>query len=128
MSFKLHDYVDNNKINDVKEWTKSLEKKDRAKLNAKLDMLTKNGPELFPNILTGTPTPGILKLRVRGNVQLRPMLCSGPISIENEYTLLIGAKEVQSKLDPKNADQTADKRKAEIINDATRRIEHERIS
>ena len=128
MSFKLHDYVDNNKINDVKEWTKSLEKKDRAKLNAKLDMLTKNGPELFPNILTGTPTPGILKLRVRGNVQLRPMLCSGPISIENEYTLLIGAKEVQSKLDPKNADQTADKRKAEIINDATRRIERERIS
>lgn len=128
MIFELYDYVDSKEVNEFKDWTQSLQKNDRAKLNAKLDMLKKLGPDLFPQVLTGTPTSGIQKLRVRGNVQLRPMLCPGPISIDKEFTLLLGAKEVQSKLVPKDADKIANKRKSEVLNDPKRRVKHERIS
>jgi hypothetical protein len=89
MIFTLFDYTSENGKNDIKEWTGGLQKAERAKLNAKLDMLALKGHELFPQVLTDTPTPGIQKLRVKGKVQLRPMLCKGPVDKEKEYTLLI---------------------------------------
>lgn len=128
MIFKLFDYTSENGNNEIKEWTNGLQKTDRAKLNAKLDMLTKHGHELFPHVLTDTPTPSIQKLRVKGKVQLRPMLCKGPIDNEKEYTLLIGATERDSKFVPDKADQTANQRKQIIIKNPTRRCPHERIS
>lgn len=101
----------------------------RAKLNAKLDMLENNGDALFPLLLTGTDTPGILKLRVKGKVQLRPMLCKGPVDIDREYTLLLGAIEVGGKLIPDKADELANELKATIIaSPATQRKNHERVS
>ncbi len=128
MTYELYDYVNSKGVNEFKAWTQFIQKNDRAKLNAKLDMLKKLGPDLFPQVLTGTPTPGIQKLRVKGNVQLRPMLCAGPISVDKEYTLLLGAKEVQSKFVPKDADQIANANKSDILNDPNRRVRHERIS
>ena len=128
MKYALFDYLTNKGINDFKIWTEKLQKTQRAKLNAKLDMLKQKGPELFPHILTGTNTAGIQKLRVSGNVQLRPMLCKGPIDIEKEFTLLKGAIEKQGKLQPKKADQIASDRKKDVIKDKTRRTKHERIS
>lgn len=128
MTFALYDYLDIKGSNDFKKWTLSLGKQARAKLNAKLDMLARHGPGLWPHVLTGTPTPGIQKLRVKGTVQYRPMLCDGPIQMGSEYTLLLGAKEVQSKFVPVDADQIADGRKLEIISDITRRVKHERVS
>ena len=128
MKYALFDYVTDKGINDFKIWTEKLQKTQRAKLNARLDMLEKNGPDLFPHILTGTDTAGIQKLRVPGKVQLRPMLCKGPINVKTEFTLLIGAIEKQDKLQPKKADQIADDRKKDVIKDKTRRINHERIS
>ncbi len=128
MTFELYDYVNSKGVNEFEAWTQSLQKKDRAKLNVKLDMLSKSGEGLFPHVLTGTTTPGIQKLRVKGNVQLRPMLCTGPISVDEEFTLLLGAKEVQSKLVPKDADKIANRRKSEVVNDPKRRVEHERVS
>lgn len=128
MKYALYDYVTDKGTNDFKNWTEKLQKTQRAKLNLRLDMLKDKGSELFPQILTGTDTAGIQKLRVPGKVQLRPMLCKGPINHEKEFTLLHGAIEVQNKLKPKNADQIADKRKKDVIKDKTRRIEHERIS
>jgi len=128
MIFSLFDYTSENSNNEIKEWTKGLQKTDRAKLNAKLDMLASKGHELFPHVLTDTPTPGILKLRVKGKVQLRPMLCKGPINNEKEYTLLIGATERDSKFVPDKADQTANQRKKIIIENPNRRCSHERVS
>ncbi|MEQ1637813.1 MAG: hypothetical protein ABL903_14105 [Methylococcales bacterium] len=128
MKFSLFDYTSENGNNEIKEWTKGLQKTDRAKLNAKLDMLALHGSELFPHVLTDTPTSGIQKLRVKGKVQLRPMLCKGPIDNEKEYTLLIGAMERDSKLVPDKADQIANERKQTIIKNFTRRCPHERIS
>ena len=128
IKFALFDYTDENGNNDIKEWTLGLEKRERAKLNAKLDMLALQGSELFPEVLTGTPTPGILKLRVKGNVQLRPMLCKGPINNEKEFTLLIGATERDSRLVPDKVDEKANDRKKIIIENPNRRCPHERIS
>jgi hypothetical protein len=60
MSFRLFDYVNIQGKNEIKSWTEGLQKTERAKLNARLDMLMQHGEDLFPDILTGTPTPGIL--------------------------------------------------------------------
>lgn len=128
IKFALFDYTDKNGKNDIKEWTLGLEKCERAKLNAKLDMLALQGSELFPQVLTGTPTAGILKLRVKGKVQLRPMLCNGPINNEKEFTLLIGATERDFLFVPDKADEKANDRKKLIIENPNRRCLHERIS
>ena len=128
MKYALFDYVTDKGINDFKIWTEKLQKTQRAKLNIRLDMLENKGSDLFPQILTGTNTAGIQKLRVPGKIQLRPMVCKGPINIEKEFTLLIGAIEKQDKLQPKKADQIADKRKKDVIKDEKRRTKHERIS
>ena len=79
-------------------------------------------------MLCGSETPGILKLRVKGNVQLRPMLCRGPIEIDKEFTLLLGACEVGGKLVPRDADAMADRLKHEVKRGPNRRrIKHERV-
>lgn len=126
--FTLFDYRDENGSNSFKKWTEMLQKSERAKLNAKLDMLSKMGANLFPQVLTGTDTSGILKLRIKGNVQLRPMLCKGPINNESEFTLLIGAKERDSRLIPVKVDEEASNRKKIIIKNSDRRCLHERVS
>jgi hypothetical protein len=126
--FALFDYIDEHGNNDIKTWTQGLQKVQRAKLNAKLDMLEKVGVELFPQVLTDTPTAGIQKLRIKGNVQLRPMLCKGPIDNEKEFTLLIGAVERDSCLIPNKADEKADERKSIIKNNPNRRCKHERVN
>lgn len=129
MPFLLYDFVSQNGINEIKAWTKTLQSTQRGKLRARLDMLQTHGEGLFPEILTGTDTPGILKLRIKGNVQLRPMLCRGPIEVDKEYTLLMGAIEVGGNLKPTNADATANSRKNKIKCDPEhRRIKHERVS
>lgn len=128
MNFQLFDYRCPDGTNEFKTWTQSLQPTQRGKLDAKLDMLALLGSDLFPEVLTGTEVPGILKLRVKGNVQLRPMLCKGPINVPREFSLLIGAIEVGGKLKPKNAANIAADRKEEIRNDPdNRRIRHERV-
>ena len=129
MTFKLFDYFNPAGDNEFKTWTQALQPVQRGKLNAKLDMLKMLGDGLFPEILTGTDTPGILKLRIKGNVQLRPMLCKGPIDVDEEFSLLVGAIEVGRKLKPRNADVIANGRKKEIRSDPdNRRVKHERVS
>lgn len=128
MPFLLYDYVTEGGVNAIAEWTAGLQKKERGKLASKLDMLEQHGRDLFPEILAGTDTPGILKLRVHGSVQLRPMLCEGPIAVGKEFTLLLGAKEIGSELVPKHADALADANKSAVkANPAKRRKDHERV-
>lgn len=129
MPFLLYDYVSSNAVNEFRAWTKTLQPAERGKLNQKLDMLAREGEALLPNTLTGTNAPGIFKLRIHGKVQLRPMLCRGPIDQETAYTLLAGAKEVGSVLKPADIESIANGRKTEVIQDpANRRKAHERIT
>lgn len=128
MPFALYDHVNAHGENEIAAWTRDLQTPDRAKLANRLDKLRQLGLELLPEILTGTDTPGILKLRVRGKVQLRPMLCKGPIGMNEEFTLLLGAKEVGGKLVPRHADALADDIRQKVKADpANRRKEHEHV-
>jgi hypothetical protein len=102
-----------------------LEVIQRSKLNQKLDALNLNGETLRPYVLTDTDEPGIYKIRVRGNVELRPLLCRTPDN--SGYVFLIGAKEVQGKLKPKDALENAVKYKAKLYADfESRSAKHER--
>jgi hypothetical protein len=128
MPYTLFDYVDTAGRNAIKTWTERLQTTDRAKLDERLDKLQKHGDELVPRMLTGTSVAGIQKLRIQGRVQLRPMLCKGPISVTTEYTLLAGATEVGSRLKPNGVEQTALTRKREVIGaPLIRRKSHERV-
>lgn len=62
----------------------------------------------------------IYKLKLKGNVALRPMLCRGPFS-DNEWTILSRAKERDDVLIPANAADVAEERRLQIRADKTRR-------
>jgi hypothetical protein len=129
MAFHLFDYKSVQGRNDFKEWTAALQKKELGKLNVRLDMLARLGDDLMPNILTGTTQAGLMKLRVPGRVQLRPLLCRGPINTAQEYTLLMGATEVGMSFEPPNAVRVASQRRTAVTSDPdNRRCKHERVS
>lgn len=126
MPYDLYDYVSASGRNEFKRWMDDLQKKELSKLKAKIDMLAQDGDELFPSLLTNTEEHSILKLRIKGNVHLRPLLCRGPVSMEIEYTLLHGAKEVGDEWEPSDAPRRAEGRRQEVIKDPdNRRMKHE---
>lgn len=121
----LYDYVSPSGVNEIEKWMASLQSRQLAKLEEQLDKLESLGVSELPNF----PIPierGIYKLKVHGNVQLRPHLCRGPVDNDAEFTLLVGAREVGGRLDPRNVLDTAVARKLEVAGDPThRRIAHE---
>ncbi len=122
----LFDYT-SNRGNEIKEWTLTLQKQQKVRLNAKLDMLQQAGSDLPPQLLAGTGVPHIYKLKVQGNVKLRPLLCKGTVDNENEFTILIGAFEIQWEFEPKDALAKAVERREELLNDVSKRCTHERV-
>jgi hypothetical protein len=129
MKFLIHDFVSDKGVNEFNQWAMALEKVQRAKLREKIDKLMMHGDSLHPEMLSDTTVPGIQKLRIRGPVQLRPLLCKGPIDINQEYTMLMGAKEIGDKWSPKNAPTTAKTKKDKVILDpVNRRKKHARIA
>ena len=126
MPYTLYDFVDLNETNEFRTWMDNLQPDQLGKLEQKLDMLTLHGEALVPHTLTDSPVPGIRKLRIHGNVQLRPLLCNGPIDHHNEYTLLFGAKEIGGRWSPRNAPSKAQERKDQVIQSpGERRKPHE---
>lgn len=129
MPYELFDYVGANGRNEIRVWTEGLQKPLRAKLNQRLDMLAKLGDKMLPQMLSATGTPGILKIKLKGRVMARPLLCRGPIDDSGEYTLLLGAFERDWKLVPKDAEHRAAMRKGEVAADPkNRRKKHERVT
>lgn len=132
MSYLLYDFLEtrgDKLVNVIKEWTEGLQKKDRARLNSKLDMLEKHGTALSHTLLSDTGEPEIKKLRITGKkvLTLRPMLCQGPISRKEEFTLLLGAIEKDRKTIPANAAAKAAAYRKQLINNPSQRCPHERI-
>lgn len=124
----IYDHVDQRGINAIAEWTRGLQSVQRKLLRSKLDMLAQAGPDLPTQLLSGTGVAHIYKLRVKGNVQLRRMLCKGPIEPDAEFTMLFGAIEVGDVLQPVDAADRAAIIREEILTDPNnRRCEHERI-
>jgi hypothetical protein len=127
--WRLYDYVDHRGDNDFKRWSLGLQSSDRARLSQKLGMLQKLGPDLPPSLLAGPIKhhAHIYKMRINGQVALRPLLCKGPISNDEEFTLLMGATERDREWQPRNAPAIAGVRRTEILGDLTRRCDHVRV-
>ena len=123
----LFDYVDPEDGNLIKQWSAQLQKKERAKLNNRLDALTIHGPHLIPGILSPTGLPSIFKLKIHGQVQLRPLLCEGPGRGEEAFTLLLGAFEVSDDYVPMGAPLIASRMREFLVKDMRRRVVHERV-
>lgn len=126
--FNIFDYVDAQGTNCFQEWWAGLQKKERGKLRARVNMLRDYGEDLRPQILSDTDVPGILKIRVHGNVALRPLLCKGPHNNDSEFTMLMGATERDFVLAPANAADTANTRKSVVAQNINRRIQHASIT
>ena len=102
MAFCLYDFVDEDGKSVISSWRSGLTVRSKAQLDSKLHMLEISGPNLGPKLLAGPikKTGHIYKLIIHADVMLRPMLCKGPFEMETEFTLLVGAKEIQGKLVP----------------------------
>jgi len=123
----IFDYVDPVEGNLIRAWSARLQKKELAKLNHRLDSLAMHGPELIPGILSPTGTASILKLKIHGKVQLRPLLCEGPGRDEEAFTLLLGAFEVSDDYVPMGAPLFASRMRESLVKDMRRRVPHERV-
>jgi hypothetical protein len=125
---QLYDYRDRRGRNDIKEWMLGQQVRQRAQVNLKLDMLQKYGDDLGSSVLLRmSATIFKLKGKTKG-VQLRPMLCKGPIDEDGEFTILIGAIEVDWELRPPDVVERAGERREEVIaNERERRVPHERV-
>ncbi|MYG40702.1 MAG: hypothetical protein F4201_07825 [Nitrospira sp. SB0677_bin_15] len=130
MTYKLYDFVDGKGINQIKKWTQGLQKRDRVRLNRKLDLLEQSGKDLPPGLLSDTDSSKIKKLRITGRKvpTLRPMLCRGPINVETEFTILQGAIEQDRKLVPSDAVLQAEQKRQIILDCPSRRCEHEQVN
>jgi hypothetical protein len=104
---ELWDFLDGTGRNAITEWGRQQTKRDQARLDQKLDRLAQMDFELAigTKLLAGSinKQKHIYKVRIHGDVQLRPMLCRGPRDVHGEYTLLLGAIEKGSVLTPNAA-------------------------
>lgn len=100
-----------------------IQKKARILLDQKIDLLRMHGPDLPPGLLSSGPIDGghIYKLKVRGPVMLRPLLCKGPVSMDDEYTLLQGAIEKGDVLPEADIERARLNREAVIADNSRRR-------
>jgi len=112
----------------MKAWSMGLQKKERAKLNSKIDALSMHGADLIPGILAPTAVPAIFKLKIQGQVKLRPMVCQGPGRAEASFTFLLGAKEISWEYDPANAPDLAAEIRNDLLAHPDRRTLHERVN
>ena len=126
----LWDFLDERNKNVILQWVTDdkLTTRDRAKLNQKISRLAQMdyGLAINTKLLAGPIYGHVYKLRVKGSVQLRPILCRGPIANDEEYTFLVGAVETGGKL-PVGSKEKAEARRSMVLNDANRRCQHKRI-
>jgi hypothetical protein len=124
-SWVVYDYVDRRDRNVVAEWLDTLDSRARAKVDAKIQALRQYGGALPTTMLSDTDEPRIKKLRVRGRVNWRVLLCYGPVDLTKEFTLLHAVHEKDNKM-PEGATQEADARRHQVAADPdTRRTRHE---
>jgi len=115
--FDIFDYLDRRGRNVMQEWAQNInmQKRDRARLDLKIDMLSMHGDDLLPQVLQSTKNKHILELTVNGKVALRPMLCRGPIKMNGEFTFLFGATERDRKYIPNNALEKTEENRIDLL-------------
>lgn len=128
--FNLFDYKDSNGENIVQYWADRVpvQKKDRGRLDSKIDMLERAGDSLPPKLLQSTKARHIMEITVNGQVALRVLLCRGPIVMKNEFTFLFGATEKDRKYNPKDALKRSDRNRTDLILNPNQRCKHEQFN
>jgi hypothetical protein len=125
MAWDVYEFLDNRGDRVIVHWVREarIHKRARILLDQKIDLLREHGPDLPPALLSPGPIDGghIYKLKVRGPVMLRPLLCKGPLRMASEYTLLQGAIERGDVL-PLTDIQKAEENRKVLIADLTRRL------
>lgn len=125
--YLLWDFLNHRGENEILAWVRKdkLTTGDRAKLNQKLRRLVQIDYDLAINskLLQGPIYKHVYKLKIHGDVMLRPMLCRGPIDNDAEYTLLHGAVETGGKL-PGGSREQAEANRGIVIADQKRRCRH----
>ena len=125
MPFPVYDFTDSEGKSVIALWRNGLTKRDKGALDSKLNMLALNGTGLSRGLLAGpiNKTKHIYKLIIHADTMLRPMLCKGPFDPNSDFTLLLGAKEIQFKLVP--GPEEALKNRDILLGDKSRRKLHE---
>jgi len=130
--WSIYEYVEDGR-STIHRWLRdeNITDRDRGQLVAKMDMLAKDGTDLWPGILAGPikskrepkklKPSHIYKLIIHGQRMLRPLLCKGPVDMAGEFTFLIGAIEKGNVLNVDALD--ADERRQEVIADPINRRE-----
>lgn len=126
---KLFDYRDSTG-NIMQLWADEMpmQKRDRARLDNRIDLLERVEDNLPPGLLHNTRCKHIMHLVVKGQVTLCPMLCRGPSDMKKEFTFLFGATEKDRKYVPRNAPAGAEKNRIELTLNIRKRCKHERFS
>jgi hypothetical protein len=128
--YKLWDFLDNRFKSVILQWVRDdrLTKRDRAILNQKISRLAQMDFSLAINakLLAGPIYKHVYKMRMKGDVQLRPMLCRGPVDNDAEYTFLLGTVETGGHL-PAGSKETAENNRTVVLDDHDKRIRHQRI-
>lgn len=127
--FRIFEFIDERGRSVIGDWldAERITSRDRNLLKAKMDLLALQGTELT-GLVAGPISSKrnrrmqshIYKLVIHGDRMLRPMLCKGPIDMEQEFTLLLGAIETGDILDHDAED--AEQNRAIVMRDPARRI------
>jgi hypothetical protein len=128
MVWIVYEFLDSRGRGIIEVWLRQarIQERARARLNQKLDLLEQVGPDLPPGLLAGPVDSHIYKLRIKApGVQLRPLLCRGPIHNDREFTLLCGATERDYELVPSDAVQQAERNREIVLPNHERRRRHE---
>lgn len=99
----LYEFVDQGGRGVITSW--SLQVRQQAQLDQKLDVLrsVEDREQAEGSLIYGTGERSIFKVKVKGQVQLRPLLCYGPTRPRIEVTFLAQATEVGGELRPAGA-------------------------
>ncbi len=116
-----YEYVDRRGAREMTDWP--LDRRQRRALNRKIDFLRQVDWRQASAIVYKVKGAGIYKIKVKGNVQLRPRLCFGPADPKTEVTFLVRVTKKDNKESPADASSTAIARVEEIRADPSRRVE-----
>ena len=126
---RLFDYKDSNGVNVMQLWAinMSMQKRDRGRLDFKIDLLERAGDNLPPKLVHPTTCKHIMHLVVNGEVSLRPMFCRGPVNNQDEYTFLFGTIEKDIRFVQRDAPERAEQNRKDLKSNPKNRCIHERF-
>ena len=123
-------FLDSNGRDVITEWASGLDKRQLGKLQNQIDRLELYGSAMKPLPLSDVGKPPLLKLKIHGKVELRPIiwqLVEADRADDEEFVLLAGAKEVSYKYVPLDVLEIAENRRQELLKDESRKTRHARF-